>query len=163
MRAIVTVILGGVLISGCDFAGQQLATLLPGSREVRIPAHPQRGQTPDQVGLDMSACDTDAGRAERHQDDVYVACMVSRGYRTFFGVAIPTTLTQFGSVRQFEVTMSEPRPSERILADLHACQDELRARAKTVKGSGDIWSPLDEGFKVCMSARGLQAIRWEPR
>ena len=115
-RWLVVVALGAGIAAGC-------AAPLSGD----IPAYP----TASQLEVDTRACEEAAtGRAEFERRADYMACMISRGYRTYVSVATYWTLAELnvstaGTGKQARAQQAQSQ----VLLDLQICATDAGAVA----------------------------------
>jgi hypothetical protein len=115
-RWLVVVALGAGVAAGC-------AAPLSGG----IPAYPSAGQ----LEADTRACeDAATGRAEFERRADYMACMISRGYRTYVSVATYWTVAELtvsaaGKGKQAQAQQAQSQ----VLLDLQTCATDAGAVA----------------------------------
>ena len=115
-RGLMVIALGAVVAAGC-------ATQLAGD----IPAYPAASQ----LEVDTQACEQAAtGRAEFERRADYMACMISRGYRTHVTVATYWTLAELnvsaaGKGKQAQAQQAQSQ----VLLDLQTCATDAGAVA----------------------------------
>jgi hypothetical protein len=113
-RWLVVVALGAALAAGC-------AAPLSGE----IPAYPAASQ----LEVDTRACEEAAtGRAEFERRADYMACMISRGYRTYVSVATYWNLAEL-NVSVAGKGKQAPQGQSQVLLDLQACATDAGAVA----------------------------------
>jgi len=107
---------GALLAAGC-------AAPLSGG----IPAFPAAGQ----LEADTQACEQSAtGRAEFERRADYMACMISRGYRTYVSVATYWTLAEMSVSSAATGKRAQAQQSQsQVLADLQLCATDAGAVA----------------------------------
>jgi hypothetical protein len=111
---LVVVALGAGAAAGC-------AAPLSGE----IPAYP----TASQLEVDTRACEEAAtGRAEFERRADYMACMISRGYRTYVSVATYWNLAEL-NVSVGAKSRPAQQPQSQVLLDLQTCATDAGAVA----------------------------------
>lgn len=92
-----------------------------------IPAYPSAGQ----LETDTQACEQSAtGRAEFERRADYMACMISRGYRTYVSMATYWTLAELSVSASAAGKRARAQQSQtQVLADLQICATDAGAVA----------------------------------
>jgi hypothetical protein len=104
VQALLAVTLGGGLVAGCAS---------PLSRG--IPAYPSASK----LEADASECEQSAtDRAEFARRADYMACMISRGYRTYVSAAT------YWHLAELTVVAKRGQPRSQVLIDLQGCATE---------------------------------------
>jgi hypothetical protein len=113
--------LAGAAMSAALAAG--CATPLAGG----IPAYPAAGQ----LETDTQACEQSAtGRAEFERRADYMACMISRGYRTYVSAATYWTLAELSVASASTGKRAQAQQSQsQVLLDLQTCAHDAGAVA----------------------------------
>ena len=116
VRWLVGAATGAVLAAGC-------ATPLSGG----IPAYPAASQ----LESDTRTCEQSAtGRAEFERRADYMACMISRGYRTYVSVATYWNLAELSVSAAASGRRAQAQQSQsQVLADLQTCATDAGAVA----------------------------------
>src|SRR5712671_5052 len=118
-RWLVVVALGAGVAAGC-------AAPLAGD----IPAYP----TASQLEVDTQACEQGAtGRAEFERRADYMACMISRGYRTYVTVATYWNLAELNVLAAGKGKQAQAQQAQsQVLLDLQTCATDAGALAGLV-------------------------------
>ena len=167
MPIITAIVLVGFILAGCS-------GLVP-----NVPVKPPAGYTAAQVAADETTC-AKSRSGQEHKEDFYTACMVSKGYTTYFGVGG----TPYGMKTGFSamVRATDPRPADVVETDLRACEQAAKEKAQGIRGAADalMWVPglgpaigqaatgtsardeLFRYFNLCMTPRGYSVEPWVP-
>jgi hypothetical protein len=116
IRGLAGVAIGAMLATGC-------ATPLSGD----IPAYPAASQ----LESDTQTCEQSAtGRAEFERRADYMACMISRGYRTYVSMATYWTLAELSVSSAATGKRAQAQQSQsQVLTDLQTCATDAGAVA----------------------------------
>ena len=110
---------------------------------------------------------------QAHEEDVYAACMISRGYTTFFVVRYCCGHPSMEAPTA--VSIAAPRGVEQIGRDLRECEGKVRgvpyASMRFVKVfliddilyAGPPRVVIPEAFTDCMTPRGYTVDSWKPK
>jgi len=108
-------------------AGAMLAAGCASPLASGIPAYPSAGP----LESDTQACEQSAtGRAEFERRADYMACMISRGYRTYVSMATYWTMAELSVSASASGKRARAQQSQsQVLADLQTCATEAGAVA----------------------------------
>jgi len=121
---------------------------------------------------DARSCVTMAN-GQMHEEDVYAACMISRGYTTFFVVRYCCGNPSLEAPTA--VSIAAPRRVEEIARDLRECEGKVRGVPYTsmrfvkvfliddILYAGPPRVVIPEAFIDCMTPRGYTVDSWKPK